>query len=192
MSTIASDLKILQDHWQTVLLVLGIVSSVASTAATALTPYPKIETALTKFIGILSWAQHQDVRGWSIPGVPLQKPGATKTISTAGGAAAAIVVLALASYLVACAALKPLPTQSLNCLASQAPGTLSTVGTALATHEAVADMEAGLAADGLSALWCIASAAYQDLRIANQIAAQTGVPTVTVQAHAKVYLQSKS
>lgn len=99
--------------------------------------------------------------------------------------------LPLLFVLFGCAALKPLPEQSLDCLDKQAPGLLADAAQALATHETPDEMKASLGAEALGALWCIAQAAYSDLHTAHQVAEANGVAVETVQAHAKMFLQAK-
>lgn len=86
MNQLANDLVILQQHWQTVLVILGILTSLTSTAITAATPYPRAESILHTLFGLFSWAQHQDVRGWSFPGLPLKAPIAAGPNLVGGGA----------------------------------------------------------------------------------------------------------
>jgi hypothetical protein len=76
MQTLLSDLAVVQAHWPTVVLCLGAWVSFLSTLQTAFTAYPKIDSVLTKTIGVFSFAQHMDVGGLSLPGLPLKKPAA--------------------------------------------------------------------------------------------------------------------
>jgi len=86
MERIATDLAFLQAHWPIVLFVLGCLTSLMSTIATAMTPYPAVETWLHFLIGLFSWAEHQDVGGISLPGMPLKKPDQPTTTIATGGA----------------------------------------------------------------------------------------------------------
>jgi hypothetical protein len=84
------DLAQLRDHWPLVLTILTALTSFVSTLITACTPYPKVETVLQTIVGILSWVEHWDVGGLSVPGMLLHRPtngnGGGKPSLAAGGA----------------------------------------------------------------------------------------------------------
>jgi hypothetical protein len=86
MNQLANDFVILQAHWPIVLFLLGGLTSLMSTIATAMTPYPAVETWLHFLIGLFSWAEHQNVGGISLPFVPLKKPDQPTTTIATGGA----------------------------------------------------------------------------------------------------------
>lgn len=93
--------------------------------------------------------------------------------------------------LLSCAVVQPVPQQALNCLESAAPGAAVAAGTAIATQESAAQIEAAAIGVGSGVLECVALALWADLEHARAVAAQTGVPSATIQAHAKAYLVTK-
>lgn len=100
-----SDFAALQAHWSTILAVVGCLLTLISSLITAATPYPRVETVLHRIMGILSFVQHFDVGGLSIPGMPLRKPAAPPVSVATGGALKALLLVGLALTVSSCAGL---------------------------------------------------------------------------------------
>lgn len=95
-----------------------------------------------------------------------------------------------------CAALKPLPAQSLTCLHDDFTSVaFSQAALCIATLPAIpaAELcfEAAGVKDAISLGMCEATAIAVDVGHAHQVADAAGVPTVTVQARAALYLQAR-
>jgi hypothetical protein len=104
---------------------------------------------------------------------------------------ALFVALALCS----CAVVKPIPTQSLNCLETSAPGAATQAALCVAKGGDAATIESCFAGVGESAgvavLECEGIAIWGDIQHAQQVAVVSGVPAPTVQANAVKYLTAK-
>lgn len=103
--------------------------------------------------------------------------------------------LPLLFVLCGCAALKPLPAQTLDCAKSE--GNASTAvkaaqclaeGTTPAAELCWESLGEGL---GLDVLQCAAIALWQDLHHAAQVGNAVGMPAATVQDNAQAYLVAK-
>ena len=104
---------------------------------------------------------------------------------------AILAALALCS----CAVVKPIPTQTLNCLETAAPGAVTQAAMCIAKGGDSATLESrflGIGeSQGLAVLECEGIAIWGDIQHAQTVAAATSVPVATVQANAVRYLTAK-
>lgn len=107
-----------------------------------------------------------------------------------------IAAVGILAGLTGCAALKPVPQQTLTCVKNEASAS-NAVGaaTCIASNSQTSALEAcflGMGERvGLDVLQCEALAIWGDLQHAKQVAAANGADTAVVQANAVAYLQAK-
>lgn len=97
--------------------------------------------------------------------------------------------------LCSCAVVKPIPTQTLNCLETAAPGAATQAAMCIARGGDTATLEScflGIGeSQGLAILECEGIAIWGDVQHAQTVAAATATPVATVQANAVKYLTAK-
>jgi hypothetical protein len=102
---------------------------------------------------------------------------------------------ALAVLACSCAVVKPIPTQTLNCLENQATPAATQAALCVAKGGDTATIESCFVgvgeSQGVAILECEGIAIWGDIQHAQQVSFASGVPTPTVQANAVKYLTAK-